>query len=812
MSILDSIAKGIFGRGGQPAPRVQAFNLDVFEKMAMGEPVERPNIGSSKYEKESKIQVPFYSKDMNDYYTARNACSVVATCQANLRGEILRRGGEWVAAYALRCEVCDKDYEDIPKDAEKTEAGDYLCPVCRTAMVESDPREYEYAERLFANCNENGQDIFAVLGELIDDWNTVDDAYLIKRQRYVIDDDGGIAERQLVELVSGDPRVMRLVADDTGRLGGKFWTCPAHRDVILEKTGRCPKCDLPLHDVHHVAMKTGSAGGRDLEIAFLKGEVLHRSIYFPSLMYGTPPMMTLWFETTSLIFMSRLIRMTWEKARIVKGIVAVKTMNIDSFQAQWDSEMEKMWNDPMHIPAIAVEPNGEKGGAGIEFVSFMPSMQEMEFIETRNELRERISSFYGVSNIFMGDTSTSGGLNNEGLQILVTNRSVERIQRIINEQIFPDILGSLGITGWKYRLRPSEEQDEMAELQQEQIRIMNAQAMQGMGFEVRRGENDEFDYSSEAKNPPQNAPGGGQDPTMFGQANTSPPNRGTRPFSGAPAAFGKADYTGARGRIAEAVEAEERLESGVRRAIEDALPDAKGLEGDALKAWIERTAADVYRELRDAAETELRGALDTGYSQAVRMAGDAGIRKADDMTPDQAFIDAISSAKLWDAFDGVEGALSARMSEVVKELLGSPGGFSYDEMVERMRELVDLESYRLERIARTESHAFVMRGRKLGFQRSDPDDTRLLYDWVGPDDRRTSDVCKAIKAAIRSEGKGLGVSLGRLTAIVSEKSRQFMGPGWGVRDLSPHPGCRHDAIVVGRRPMAKGDYGVKEGD
>ena len=50
----------------------------------------------------------------------------------------------------------------------------------------------------------------------------------------------------------------------------------------------------------------------------------------------------------------------------------------------------------------------------------------------KEDLRDRICAYYGVSKIFMADNSTSGGLNNEGMQILVTNRAVEMAQNVYN--------------------------------------------------------------------------------------------------------------------------------------------------------------------------------------------------------------------------------------------------------------------------------------------------------------------------------------------------------------------------------------------
>ena len=71
-----------------------------------------------------------------------------------------------------------------------------------------------------------------------------------------------------------------------------------------------------------------------------------------------------------------------------------------------------------------------------EFIKFMDSIKEMDYVSVKDDLRDRISAFYGVSKVFMADNTTSGGLNNEGMQILVTNRAVQKAQTVYNNYVF----------------------------------------------------------------------------------------------------------------------------------------------------------------------------------------------------------------------------------------------------------------------------------------------------------------------------------------------------------------------------------------
>ena len=168
---------------------------------------------------------------------------------------------------------------------------------------------------------------------------------------------------------------------------------------------------------------------------------------------------------------------------------------------------------------IGVE--SESGRGAMEFLSFMSTLQEMQYVEGRKEMRERISALYGVSNVFMADTSQSGGLNNEGLQILVTNRAVETAQEIYNDKVLPQILLSLRITDWELTVLPSEEQDEAAELDRELTKTEIAQRMLQMGFDVTLKDG-EFVYSGSASRQ--------EAPSPFGPFNPSSPS--TPPDSG----------------------------------------------------------------------------------------------------------------------------------------------------------------------------------------------------------------------------------------------------------------------------------------
>jgi len=175
-----------------------------------------------------------------------------------------------------------------------------------------------------------------------------------------------------------------------------------------------------------------------------------------------------------------------------RGLLAVQTRNMDSMRAFWRGVKEKMEADPHFIPVMGIEAEGGKGA--VEWIKFMDSLKEMDYISVKDDLRDRISAFYGVSKVFMADNTTSGGLNNEGMQILVTNRAVQMAQNVYNNYVFPYLTKQFGITDWVLKLPPSEEEDEIAGLRKREIEVNIAASIKNLGFEVDMDEDGQFTF------------------------------------------------------------------------------------------------------------------------------------------------------------------------------------------------------------------------------------------------------------------------------------------------------------------------------
>ncbi len=458
--------------------------------------VERPPVDIRELVTPAGIKFPAYARDYADLFWISKQSVILRTCHLNIRDEVFRRGAEFKPKFKSKCPQCNVEYE---KEVE-------ICPneKCngQKTIAPSDTQR-RYGEIWAECCNLNGQSLEQVIRECEDDINCVDDGYLLMiPDYYMCDIEGNIIYRSLKEIVRGNPVVMRLIADQTGKPGGWKYTCAMHREEVYEEKNRkCKKCGRKTHNVHFVAV----SGETPIKF-YIKGEVIHWSAYSPSMFYGYPPTLTVWMMTTTLMAMTTYVYDTYEHRRLPNKLIFIYTDNETALRKSiktWKDEVKKDIGFSAVIP-IKQPLTATQRLNPVEVVELIDSLKEMEFIPARDEMRQRISALFGVSNIFMADVSTSGGLNNEGLQILVTNRTVQGRQRIYNIQVYPPILKALYITDWIRELLPSEEEDEMSELQRDEKKVEIAAKYLEMGFDVEMDESTgEFKISGKASRPTQ---------------------------------------------------------------------------------------------------------------------------------------------------------------------------------------------------------------------------------------------------------------------------------------------------------------------
>ena len=464
----------------------------------------------------SGIQEPVMAQGITipALYAVSNESLILRTVLAKLRQEMFRRGYYWEKKFARKCTVCDEEYQSEVE----------VCAECGGAVRKPDIDELTYPKWLLKQENSMEQSFVHVLNEVESDLNIVDDAFLILIKEYFVDPQSKeVAFFRVKEIMRGDPIFMRIVADKRGVRGGRYKTCLIHRDQIKThaEDDSCEVCGADLHDVHYVNM----AGSGKTQY-FVAGEVLHVSKYKPSKLYGRSPVNTMWRQAMTLTAMDNYIYTAYQKRRMPKGIVSVTTDNLESMKSFWKSVDEKMERDPHYVPKVGIESSSGRGG--VNWIKFMDTLEEMQYIAVRDEIRNRIAAFYGVSSVFMVDAGKSGGLNNDGMQILVTNRAVEFGQKVYTDVLFPRLLNEMSVNDWKLTLYPNEEEDEITRLRRDEQELNVAQRMAQLGFmpeliEDTANRDIRFTYKRPEPQAQQQAPPGGAPPPGM------PPMQGAGP-------------------------------------------------------------------------------------------------------------------------------------------------------------------------------------------------------------------------------------------------------------------------------------------
>jgi len=332
------------------------------------------------------------------------------------------------------------------------------------------------------DCNSFDQSLEEVLRQFHYDVNTIDDGFLYFAKEYK-DMGNGQTNSRVLEIRRLNPALVEFDLDNAGLPKNAHWLCPIHRDV-LETPGECEKddCDqtaLPaMYKYYH----------RNRHMYLFDNEVIHVSKFSPSETYGWSPLLTVFEKALTLVGMDKNIYRYFFERKMPASMVMVTTDDPESLRREREHIAAQTRLDPNYIPMIAVSAKNQRGR--VDMIRLFHTLQEMDYLPVREEIRERVAAMWGVTPAWQGAPEAFGGMSTQTQQLVVMSRVVEGDQRIFHEKVFPQMLKMFGITDWKLMLPQPEEKAENTRLSftQQKAQIINQFA--ALGFEIRLKDQD----------------------------------------------------------------------------------------------------------------------------------------------------------------------------------------------------------------------------------------------------------------------------------------------------------------------------------
>jgi len=393
---------------------------------------------------------------------------------------------------------------------------------------EMNEAELNRLQDVMRKANSNGQNLKDVLKSFEDDLNTYDDAFLLISQDYSwrTEDRNLTLTSTVSELVTLNPAYVGLMIDKAGRLGydedgQKVYVSPMDRTELIEGEAEKNRAIANGKPVFRVGYAFN--GPQTDKITYYgTDEVIHKHKYTESLTRGTSPIISVWTKTRALQLMDDFIKDYYEERRNPKGMLIVNTKNQKSLKDAWEKWKERTRENPHLVNPLGLK--GEDTGNMVEYIDFMNSLEDMQYTATRNEFRKQVGALFYVSPVFMNDTDGGGGLNNEGLQITVTNRGMELAQETYNEPggVLDRICKAFGFDTIDLQLAPTEKMDERTEEDIRQAKLQNAEQAAKLGLDTKYTEDGDLVIKPGTVETPS------AQPETSGEGNPSPPESQVR--------------------------------------------------------------------------------------------------------------------------------------------------------------------------------------------------------------------------------------------------------------------------------------------
>ena len=315
-----------------------------------------------------------------------------------------------------------------------------------------------------------------------------DDAWVSIVYDYVTDEGGAITGRVVKELWVEDAKHMRFNVDEFGRFRDDEMFDPITREMMEGTHNR--ESGTKLVPMCYFYETNGE------NIPFARDEIIHFNKYSASArLYGQSPIIGLANKIETALAIEAWQKKIYRLERPPKGFLDVPGHDEESLNRLGEYIAEETRRNPNFIPIIS----SRDASTTAKFVPVMPNMDELMMLPYLERINSDINASYGVMPLIVGNIQGVGGLNSEGEQVTIFDRTIRETQRMIEEGFLKPLLKLLDISTWAVRFNDINERNETQRLNNLQVKANILTSLQSAGIEVDIDENGELVFPKTAE-------------------------------------------------------------------------------------------------------------------------------------------------------------------------------------------------------------------------------------------------------------------------------------------------------------------------
>lgn len=410
-------------------------------------------------------------------------CSMLSMTITRIKTEALRKGLEWVPRFQARCPRCGTAF---PKTVSKCSVCEFQGKFQKPDVTQQKTFINWEGGSLITKCNRYGWSLIDLCGSYLTQSLCYNQPLVLCKSVYVADHTGLVRDEIPQEFIPIAPASARMLCDERGNPGDGTGFCIFDRYVKYDMnakdvklSSRDPLTGMKLYPARWEISEDLTA--QSTGMLYNDNEIFHKCYGLESVNYGLPLSMLVATEIKAWIAASLRIEKYYSTGHPL-GILVISGITQDAFATVKRSIELQMKADPYALPMLGIPPAQERASAA-KWIPFSDPPTEQTILVMQS-LQERISSIFGMSGLFMGDTNSMRGNANEKHQMAIVDRTLLSIRHHVNSMLRWIISKYKTITDWELKLVEPPDDQSRDEEDERNKKYQNALLLKELGFEI----------------------------------------------------------------------------------------------------------------------------------------------------------------------------------------------------------------------------------------------------------------------------------------------------------------------------------------